>query len=301
MTRTISLSLHLGAHKTASTHLQHALKAHEEQLIAAGVRFYGPQYLRERDRSIPQMFGVGTAATTGRSAPLQLEFLAKDSDRVILSEENFLGKLFDERGVVGEPLYPLADMRINGLSQRLPHSKLRVFLAVRRPDTFLNSIYSQVLFGGLMLPPERFRERNDVSAVSWLGLVQRIARIPAISEVFLWCYEDYPKNFTQIIERLVGPGLGAYVAPQEEPVHPGLSAEAAAYVLRQYAEGKKGALAQQARKKFPVSATSPKLTIYDEADQAQAEMMYYRQLQEIARIEKVQILGGEFADSLGVT
>lgn len=29
--------------------------------------------------------------------------------------------------------------------------------------------------------------------------------------------------------------------------------------------------------------------------------MYYRQLQEIARIEKVQILGGEFADSLGVT
>ncbi len=152
-----------------------------------------------------------------------------------------------------------------------------------------------------MLPPERFRERNDVSAVSWLGLVQRIARIPAVSEIFLWCYEDYPKNFTQIIDRLVGPGLGAYVAPQEEPVHPGLSAEAAAYVLRQYAEGKKGGLAQRARKKSPVSATSPKLTIYDESDQAQAEMMYYRQLQEIARIEKVQILGGEFADSLGVT
>jgi len=127
LTRPISLSLHLGAHKTASTHLQHALKAHEEQLIDAGVRFYGPQYLRERDRSIPQMFGVGTAATTGRSAPLQLEFLAKDADRVILSEENFLGKLFDERGVVGEQLYPLADMRINGLSQRLPHTKLRVF------------------------------------------------------------------------------------------------------------------------------------------------------------------------------
>ena len=270
-------------------------------MIRSGARFYGPQYLRERDRSIPQMFGIGTKATTGRSPRLQLEFLAKDSDRVILSEENFLGKLFDERGVVGMPLYSAAGDRISALSERLPHTRIRIFLALRRPDSFLNSIYSQVLFGGLTLRPESFRARNDIGVVDWPGLVRRIAEVDGVSEVCLWCHEDYPEVLPKIIDRLVGPGIGAHFKADEAIVHQGLSADAVQHVLKLAAEGKKGQLAQQARRKFPVTESSPKLLVYDEADTASAEILYYRQLQELGAMEKVHFVQGPFLEPILAT
>jgi len=192
------VALHIGAHKTASTHLQASLNAAALDLAAAGVRFYGPDYLRKQGRTLPQMFGLAEAEAR-RPAPDQARFLAKDGHRIVLSEENFCGPLHDGRGQMAIPLYPLAEARVGALVHALNPLPVDLFVAIRDPARFVTSAYSQMLMGGHVMPFRAFRAANPFRRIGWAALIGRLRAVPGLRSLTVWQYEDYSATFGQIV------------------------------------------------------------------------------------------------------
>ena len=88
-----SVAIHIGAHKTATTHMQQSLEASEDRLAAQGVRFYGPKALRKENQSLIDVFNLQVDHHTPkptRSKAEQLEHMLGDGHRLVLSNENFI-------------------------------------------------------------------------------------------------------------------------------------------------------------------------------------------------------------------
>lgn len=293
MPRPIQLTIHLGAHKTATTHLQRSIHENRELIIAAGVRAYEPEYLRHRGRSIPAMFGLQPWAKNAeprRKPADQLEFLAKGGFRVFLSEENFLGPLHSGDGKLTLPLYGDAGERIASLAATLPNARIKLFLSIRRPDTFLASSYSQTLFSGEFLSPQEFIEAHPISVVDWVPVVRGLAEAEGIEQVVVWRYEDYTELFPFLMRRMLRWKLGNTLKPFARPLHQGLSGRAMRHLMNWKAEGKGGPLATDARRKFPVSEQTPKFELFDDAIKAEAAALYDAQIAAIRGIEKVDFI-----------
>ena len=292
MPRQIELSLHLGPHKTATTHLQRSILNHQEEIIAAGVRAYGPDYLRQGGRNIPNLFGLTRwgARRAARREPMdQLKFLAKSGWRVLLSEENFLGQLHRDDGTLALPVYSEAAERISDLASNFPSVAVRVFLAIRQPDTFLESAYSQTLFAGKFLPPDQFVAQHQPDQVDWAQMMTAISAIPNVS-LHVWRYEDYHQVFPTLMKRMLRWKLGGTVKPFGRTLHAGLSAQAVEQVMAWAQEGREGALAMDARKMLPVGPDRPRFTLYDQAVKDAAALDYQRQFDTICQLPDIDVI-----------
>jgi hypothetical protein len=301
--RQIELSLHLGPHKTATTHLQRSILSHQEDIIAAGVRTYGPDYLRQRGRNIPNLFGLTRwgARRAARREPMdQLKFLAKSGWRVLLSEENFLGQLHRDDGTLAMPVYSEAADRIADLASNFPGVSVRVFLATRRPDTFLESAYSQTLFAGKFLTPEDFVSQHRPDQVDWSVMMASISAIPNVS-LHVWRYEDYHEVFQTLMQRMLRWKLGGTVKPFKRPLHAGLSVQAVEQVMAWAAEGREGALALDARKLLPVGEGRPRFTLFDQVTKDAATADYQRQFEAICQLPAIEVIrpAGSASDGKG--
>ena len=158
-----SIALHIGAHKTASSHLQNVLYRNREMLSDEGVRVYGPGYLRIQGRNLAAMFGLSWSESPPprRKPHDQLKFLAKGRARLVFTEENFVGQLVDTNGRTTLPLYPSGPARVAEIVEKWAPVETQLFVAIRNPASFMASAYSQALFGGANIGPRTFRARND--------------------------------------------------------------------------------------------------------------------------------------------
>ncbi len=292
MAKLISVTIHMGAHKTATSHLQNSLEQHHDILADDGVRFYGPSYLRRKGKSLDRMFGLRGLWPAGgpEDAQARLEMLARGGTRVVISEENFLGPLYLPGGRISIPIYAAGPEQLESLVRSVAPNPVRLFLSVRNPATFLTSAYSQTLFGGNVLTPKAFRTMNPVEDIDWAQLVARFAAIPGIGEIYVWRYEDYRALFRTLMRRMLRWRLGSRIAPIETPVHPGLSEDAVRQVLAWHDKGQTRALAGRAREAHPISTTNPKFDLYNTAINAAATAVYDLQMEEIAALPGVTVL-----------
>ena len=136
--------LHLGAHKTATTHIQ--LRCAALGLAERGVGDMGndeltPMKLPDmRLRALPARL---SPALRRREMLRRLSALGRLRGRMVLSNEDWIGH--GEAGLEPVP-YPEAGRRIRSLVRGLARDgAVELFLAVRSPDTFLPSVYAQVL------------------------------------------------------------------------------------------------------------------------------------------------------------
>lgn len=232
MTGQVSVGLHLGVHKTASTHLQYTLRNSSEALIEKGVRYYGPDFLRLRGRSIEQMFGLGTSPSPRRSTADQIAFLAKGDGRILISEENFFGPLLERNGKGLVPPYSGGERAVAELAGLLAAegSPLDLYFAIRSPASFVTSRYSQILLSGTFLSPEDYAAMAKPEGIDWAEMVAALASVPNNRSLYVWRYEDYARILPSILSAMVGSEAAGSVAPAETVVNPGFSAIA----LRRY-------------------------------------------------------------------
>ena len=292
MAEDIKISLHIGPHKTATTHFQSTMRHNREMLIAGGVRFYGPEYLRFRERTLEKMFGIHERARelSKRTPEEQLTFLAKGAHHVVFSEENFIGPLHDGKGHVSLPLYAEAGPRLLAFRERLPNVPLRLFFSIRRPDAFLQSAYSQALLAGTFLSPESFRRRNPIEEVDWVELLDRINATPDHDGLFVWQYEAYQLLLRPLTRPMMGWGFARRIEVKTDRVHQGLSAAALDQLLEWHAAGRKGDIAAEARKKYPVSDAYPKFRLFAKEVSEAAAAWYGTQIDEIREKKGIQLV-----------
>ncbi len=287
-----TVAFHIGAHKTATSHLQRSLLSAADALAEAGVRYYGPEYFRLPGRSINALFGSNEAErprAPRRPVEDQLRLMRKGAQRLVLSEENFVGVLNSPRRHALTQRYPNAAPRITALAATLGR-EIDVFLSVRRPTAFINSAYCQMLMGGRVMPMARYKEINPLATVDWLDLVTRLRATPGVGALTVWRYEDYAQLFPEVCHHLVGAAHADLVHPLTRRIHVGLSSPAVAEVLHRHADHDAKDLGYGARRLLPVEDGYPPFDGFDAAAHAAGDAGYAAQMAAIAAMEDVRFL-----------
>jgi hypothetical protein len=287
-----SIALHIGAHKTASSHLQNELYRNREMLAEEGIRVYGPGYLRMKGRNLAAMFGLSWSESPEprRDAHEQLRFLAKGRKRLVFTEENFVGNLTDNKGRLPLPIYPSGPERVGELVAKWAPVQTQLFVAIRNPAAFMASAYSQALFGGTNVGPRTFRAHNDWRQIDWAEYVAKLRATTGLGEIYVWRQEDYEQAHRLILRRLLRWKVGGKVDLVEGRLNEGLSADAVRQTLQWVQDGKTGSLARDARAAFPVGDHHKPFALYAASTLAAAQAVYDEQFARIGAIDGVTVL-----------
>lgn len=285
-----TVALHIGAHKTATSHLQESLLQAADALTEAGVQYYGPEHFRLPGRTLAALFGLRKNRRNCRPPADQLTLLRKGATRLALSEENFIGVLTTPRKRRVQKRYPDAGLRIAKLARTMDCGGLDVLVGIRHPATYLNSAYGQVLMGGHRMPITQFLKMNPVSSVDWLNLVQRIRARPEVNTLTVWKYEDYADVFEQITAAFVGPDRADLVSPLPDRVHVGLSAAAVARLHATDMGPERKHQANLIRRAMPAGPEYPAYWGIPDRVHAKAEAAYNAQIAAICALDGVNFL-----------
>ncbi len=161
----------------------------------------GTRYPEElRARAVRMVFALMNSEPSPEARDVLLDaFLdAESADRVILSHAHFLGapRAALRNGVI----YPNAAERLHAFSQLFPYDQLEVFMALRNPASFLPALFGQS-------PKEQvggFLGGIDPRQILWSSTIESIREaVPNIS-LTLWCHEDAPLIWAQIIRDMAG-------------------------------------------------------------------------------------------------
>lgn len=237
-----SIAFHVGAHKTATSHLQRCLMKAADRLAAENIRYYGPDYFRQPGYAIRGLFGFrdGQPIKEGRpSGAAQIAHMAEGAQRLVLSEENYLGSLNDSQGGLLARRYPVAGARVGQFAQAAGLG-VDVFIGLRQPTAYLNGAYGQILLSGQRCTFDEFCQNNPLSSIDWVDVVGQLRAAPGVRQVTVWRYEDYPQVFGQIIAGLVGKDKAPLVSRVKRRINPGLSAAAVAALLAGQGDEKHG-------------------------------------------------------------
>lgn len=204
--------IHLGAHKTATTHLQETLTAVRPALAARGLDYIPNPLVRERKlartlwtrRPLARLPLVGPMhmrdAIETVVTPLRL-----GPDTVVLSEENILG-IPDQ--ILEQPFYPQAAQSVGRLASLAGRAKLVLFLSIRGYDTLLPSAYAESLKFRPPRPGGFDTRRLLAETPSWYDLVAQIHRAAPGVPLRIWRQEDYRANAQAIMSEVCGLDLG---------------------------------------------------------------------------------------------
>lgn len=216
--------LHLGAHKTATTHLQRTLDALRHRLAPDGVdilltddarRVWAEQMRRYRSyrRAHKGLIALGLPPPRHDRARFDsgLAELRTGGATILVSEENIIGEAC---AAIADPLYPDLVARLGMLRALIGRrARVRLFFAIRDMGDFLPSAYAEAL---RFFPVDGTFESVLAPALAepprWRDVIGRIRRTWPEAPVTVWRYEDYQPNAHAILSRLVGADPGALPA-----------------------------------------------------------------------------------------
>ena len=215
--------LHLGAHKTASTHFYRLVRLnrfHNQDLS-----FALPRKRDVRD-VVTRRIRPGGFRMAG-PPPGQGACALADGHRVVMiSDENIIGTCLS---VIDDGmLYPLAQKRVRRALHLIGAKEAELLMAVRQPADFAVSIWCEALRSWGYLDFRAFVGPDPFNALRWTRLCRRLLRArPGIS-MTVWSYEDYGDVRSNVLSHLFPP---LETGPRQlfddnAIVRPGLSARA---------------------------------------------------------------------------
>ncbi len=190
---------HLGLHCTDDGLLIRSILQNRARLAGDGVSVPGPLRYREI---------LGEASTGLRGAPAppetETEILAAiapapGTDRVILSSDNFLCR--SDHALGKDCLYPKA-VKSKWLRQCLPSHTAEFALAVRNPASLLPDLIAGA--GGPPPPEDLLADGIWLEDLRWSDMVRRISEANPEARIIVWCHEDTPFLWSEILHELTG-------------------------------------------------------------------------------------------------
>lgn len=194
----MQIVLHVGAHCTDEGQLVTTLARNRDDFLARGVSVPSPVRYRVLIREALHALENGPPAEDARDILLDAILEDDEADRVILSNENFFG--MPRMSMSDGQFYPTAEQRIADFRQLFPGDQIELFLGMRDPGTFIPAVHAQS--AGVAL--ERVLNGSDPRELRWSRLVERIKGVAPDMPVTVWCNEDTPLIWAQIIREMAG-------------------------------------------------------------------------------------------------
>ncbi len=221
--------IHLGAHKTATTHVQDTLLAHRGQMAQSGVDYipresFGP--LQRRYSNPDHWRRKLWSKPLARQFMRQTRALRDGGETVLISDEDLLGY---SDGLLSPTLYP-SFRGAHIVSEMQRTAPVSLFLGVRSYDKLLPSAYAQMLKSFAPDPHWQSRISADVleAPPNWPDLIERlIAAFPGAT-LRVWRHEDYRAHWQQILTIFAGRDVGEFpelppptrtTSPSQEAIH----------------------------------------------------------------------------------
>jgi hypothetical protein len=162
-------ALHIGAHKTATSVVQHWMNQNQALHRPAGL-----QYLRREELSRLIGWGERLIADPAPLAARMARFGTDPRFRVLLgSYENVLGRPFPSGG--DGRLYPNAERNIEALARSLGRSRCRILLSIRPQPDFVESYYLQTVHQGGHQEFADWVKNVDPDRLSWRPMVDALS------------------------------------------------------------------------------------------------------------------------------
>lgn len=201
------IALHAGAHCTDDDKLLKCLLRNADRFRENGVAVPGPG--RYRALLSDTLHSLGDAMPSPEAREVLLDaILTDDSDQVsgmILSHENFFSP--PRQTFVEGQYYHRAESRLRGMVNLFDGDEVELFLAVRNPASFLPALFATTPYESL---GELLQGANPLH-LRWAHLVDRIRKSLPDMPITVWCNEDSPLIWGEIVRSMAGLPSGARI------------------------------------------------------------------------------------------
>ncbi|WP_417678882.1 hypothetical protein [Pseudodonghicola sp.] len=206
MTDKLQIIFHTGAHFTDEDRLLRCLLRNKETLSAQGIAVPGPGKYRTLLKETFKAMESAAASPGARDVLIDAILDDEVAQRMILSNEHFFGS---QRVAVSDGMfYPEAPERIASLKHLFQQDDVEVFMAIRNPATFLPAVLQKA-------PPQRIAEtlgQCDPRHLRWSDLFLRILEAAPDVKLTVWCNEDLPLIWGELVRTLAGLDMDAKIA-----------------------------------------------------------------------------------------
>lgn len=190
--------IHAGAHHTDEDRLINCLFANREILAHQGTNVPDPQRYRRLVRDILHQAQDTGLAPDARDILVDAISNEGAVDRLVLSNPGFFGT--PKMAVGGGVFYGAAEHRLNMFRQLFPDDHLELFLGVVNPATFLPPLLKQTEFDTV----EALLRGFELEQYCWSELITRVRSHHPDIPVTVWCNEDTPLIWSQVVRELAG-------------------------------------------------------------------------------------------------
>ena len=271
----MTLHLHVGAHKTATTHLQATLIRHRAQLAEAGVKFLRPDDIRaligSGRRAAARMGAFPSIRRSG--AARRLARLDQGAGRIVLSDENSLGQCIEI--FRRNSLYPTAMRRLTIWRRLAAQRETIVYLSIRNHAEFLSGAYVQSIRNAPLHRPE-VRRLAEMPR-RWTDIAEDIRLALPGARLRVWAYEDYTALTPRILREMTG--LTLQPVRRRPMATPSAAAVAALDTSARPSDKALQALAAD----HPITPDNPKFTLWSAAQTRALTAMYDEDLATLRR------------------
>lgn len=196
----MQLVLQTGAHFTEQERLIKSVLRNKAAFSKRGIVVPGPNSYRRLVRDTLNAMNRAPASAEAREVLLDVMLDGTSADRLILSDANFFRTAGTaiQKGV----LYPAAHERMAYMEALFPDDDLEIFLAIRNPATLI-----PLLFANANDPSEeKFWAGKGPFDIKWSDTIARIKQAVPRIPVTVWCAEDLPAIWSEVIRELAGIG-----------------------------------------------------------------------------------------------
>lgn len=194
----MQIAFHIGANCTDDDRILKSLLKNAGTLSEFGIKVPGPgKYRRLLRETIQNLNGAAPAPDT-RDILLDAIVDEDDVQRVVLSNANFMciaNRIFD-RGI----FYEQAEAKLHALHQLFPEDEIEIFLALRNPATFLPVVFAE----SKAEAPDTYLKGLHPTQIRWSDLVRRVQHMFPQSKLTVWCNEDTPMIWAEILRAISG-------------------------------------------------------------------------------------------------
>ncbi len=194
----MQIAFQIGANCTDEDRLLKSVLKNADSLLRQHIAVPGPGKYRSLIRETIQGLDGARPAPDTRDILLDAIIDNDNVRRIVMTNDNFIcvpNRIF-ENGL----FYPQAEPKTRSLHQLFPDDDISLFMGIRNPVTFLQETLKRAKavtlseYLGLMHPEE----------VRWSDVIRRIKAGAPDTPLTVWCNEDTPLLWEQLIRALSG-------------------------------------------------------------------------------------------------
>lgn len=194
----MQVALHFGAPYTDENRLQLCLGKNRERLAEVGTVIPRPSSYRKNLRPVLHRFREGTGDDALREEFIHAVAGDSHPDRLVFSTDTFLG--VPRMTVREDQFYPGYPNRLDSFLQLFDGAEVELYFATCNPATYLQSL-AKAHPGE---DPDTLIDFSDPMNLRWSDFIARIREIYPHLPMTVWCNEDSPLIWQEIIREIAG-------------------------------------------------------------------------------------------------